>query len=147
MTTKWQLISRGKASWCASGLDDGNSCSSSGGELHDYLQGAEDGTVVYDAQGADYDAFAELVVSGPMLDLRLGPDEIDRFSIKGKETLESMMPGLGGGFKTLAHMALVDGQKMFSSFDMVGLNVFLGMVREVPGIKVGKVVDHKVVWE
>ena len=67
MTTnkrQWAVIGRGKCGWhaeAATGL-----CSSSGGAFDSYLSEAIDGALVYDADGADYDTFASLVISGPM---------------------------------------------------------------------------------
>lgn len=63
----WQLISRGKVEWSAKAPN----VSSSYGTLESYLDEAAEGCVVIDASEADYGAFADLVVSGPMPDCRL----------------------------------------------------------------------------
>ena len=55
-----------------------------------------------------------------------------------------MLPGLQDGFKTLATMALAG----LSSLDFVATDVYLQVLREqVPGAKIGKVVQGKIVWE
>lgn len=138
------IIGRGKMGWHADGMSNsGNRCSSSGGSLDSYLTQAQDGTWIYDAEDANHCAFATWVISGPMLDPRLDPHEIDHFNSGDKKTLLGLLPGLGGDFRKLGVMALSD----LSSFDFVGLDVYLAGLREIPGIKIGRVYNHQVEWE
>lgn len=138
------IIGRGKNGWYADGHERGNKCSSSGGSLENYLKEAEDGTCIYDAEDADYRTFADWVLKGPMLNTLLLPHEIDSFKDNDKKTLFGMLPALEGAFKGLAVIALTD----LGSLDYVGLDVYLtGMRARVKGVKFGKVLNHKVVWE
>jgi hypothetical protein len=138
------LIGRGKCGWHSDGLSNGNKCSSSGGSLESYLREADDNTIVYDAYEADDSSFIDWVYKGPMFNPRLLPHEIDSFNGNDKRTLLGMLPSLEGAFKTLGVMALSD----LRSLDFVGLDVYLTALRErVPGIKIGKVQNHAIVWE
>lgn len=138
------MIGRGKCGWHSDGLSNGNKCSSSGGTLDKYLSEADDGTIVYDAMNAPIDAFTDWVYKGPMFNPKLAAHEIDSFDGKDKNTLLGMLPALKGDFKNLGIRALSD----LRSFDFVGLDVYLTALRErVPGIKIGKVLNHAVVWE
>ena len=88
--------------------------------------------------------FADWVYTGPMLNLNLQPHEIDHFGDKEMKTLLGMLPGLQDGFKHIAAIGMAD----IRSFDNVGLDVYLNMLRErVPGVKFGVVKNHKVEWE
>ena len=135
-----KLIGRGKSGWHSCGFDRGNKCSSSGGSLEGYLSEAEDGTPIYDADEADFDAFSELVISGPMEDVSLPPGTIS--SSGDDATLVRMLPGLQDGFATIAKLKLAG----YTSLDYVATDVYLGMLAKIPGMKIGKVVGHKVVW-
>lgn len=141
---KHLIIGRGQAGWHSSGTSNGNKCSSSGGSLESYLGEADDGTIVYDAKDADIGAFVTWVFKGPMVDPTLAPHEISRMGDDEKKTLLGMLPALGGAFKALGAMAMQD----VSSFDFVGTDVYLAMLREqVPGVKIGKVINHQIVWD
>lgn len=143
-TKKWYLVGRGFNGWHAGGIN----VTSSGGNL-DYVKDAVDGALVYDAKHLEdikeaADAFAELVISGPMVNPALPRDGVDRFSIGHREVAKRMLPGLGGAFKTLAEM--VQDSK-FSGLDMVGLDIYESMLRQIPRIKIGHVHNGEVVWE
>ena len=136
------LIGRGMCGWHSNGLSDGNKCSSSGGTLEHYLNEAVDGTLIYDAKEADTRAFTSFVMSGPMVDPTLPAGQISRFG--EHKALLGMLPGLQGEFKTLGIMTLAE----ISSLDYVATDVFMTMLRElVPEVKVGKVVNHHIVWD
>lgn len=138
------IIGRGKAGWHSDGLSNGNKCSSSGGTLESYLKEAKDGTIIYDADEAEIGSFVEWVMKGPILDVTMAAHEIDRFGADDKQTLLGMLPALKGGFAAVAAMALSD----LRSFDKVGLDVYLTAMRErVVGIKIGKVINHQIVWD
>lgn len=138
------IIGRGKAGWHASGICNGNRCSSSGGTLEGYAKDAKTGTPVYDADKADTDAFTSLVISGPMVDPTLEPGTVKRFGEDEKRAMLGMLPGLGGAFATLATLAMAD----VSSLDYVATDVYLAMLRErVPGVRFGRVERGSVVWE
>jgi len=152
MSGKWTLIKRGKGGWCAAN-DSG--CNSSGGMLEDYtywtgqpckgyLSEAVEGCIVYDAEVADDAAFIQLVVSGPMLKMELG-DRVQRFSDDPSlvQAAAAMRPGLEGAFGTLVDVALSG----LSSLDYVGWPVYRKLLEQVGGVRFGKVVRGKVVWE
>lgn len=152
MTTgKWAVIGRGFNGWHATG--DG--VSSSGGSLEDYtywtgkkcngyLTEAAEGALVYDAENADVNAFVSLVVNGPMVNPAIPPDAVHAFDQRGRESLARMAPALGGGYKTLAIAAQDD---KFTGLDSVGVAVYERLLRKVPGVKIGKVLNGAVQWE
>ncbi len=138
------LIGRGKNGWHADMVGDDSTASSSGGTLEGYLREAPDGTPIYDADQAEYGAFASMVVGGPMVDGRLGKGEIKRFSENDKRVLFGMLPALQGEFQTIGVLAMAD----ISSLDYVSVDVYLQMLREkVPGVRFGHVYNHQAVWE
>ena len=140
----WDVIGRGKMSWHAETVNR----SSSGGVNPDaYAKEAVDGALVYDAMDADYDAFSRMVISGPMLNLRLPPDGIERMDDHTRQIAGRMAGpgGLGGAFKTLATKAATDRE--FSGLDYVGVGVYERLLREVPGVKFGRVQRGRIVWE
>lgn len=137
-----KVIGRGKRGWHASGLSHGNKCSSSGGTLEGYLQEAEDGTPIYDADQAEMGAFAAFVINGPIDDPTLAPGEVKSFG--ETKALARMAPALGGGFRAIAAGALAG----ITSLDMVATDVYLAMLKErVPGVRFGTVRNHVAVWE
>lgn len=139
---KHVIIGRGKYGWHSNGTSNGNKCSSSGGNLEYYLSEAENGTYIYDAMDADLESFTNFVYSGPMVDPTLEPGTVNKFN--DTKTLIGMLPGLEGGFRSLATLALGD----ITSLDYVAPDVYMCMLKEqVTGVKVGKVYDGKVVWE
>lgn len=145
----WHVIGRGFNGWHATGID----VSGSGGNLEPYtysgkpvpgyLAEAVEGALVYDAEAAG-DAFVRHVMNGPMVSPKLPADGVERFSQKDRETALMMAPALGGGYQTLAVMAQSES---YSGLDRVGVGVFAGLLRQIPGVKVGKVVKGAVVWE
>lgn len=144
------VIGRGKNGWHASGVgtstpNSTSTFSSSGGSLEDYLAEARDGVLVYDAEGVEYSAWSDMVIRGPMLKVDLPQGQTDRFTAKQRETMARMMGpgGLQGDFQTLGKLALAG----FSSLDFVAPDVYMALLRALPGIKLGKVQDHEIVWE
>jgi hypothetical protein len=119
---KYLIIGRGKAGWHA----QSKACRSSGGTLHSqtydngqiragYVDNAEDGCIVYDAEKAPDGAYIDLVVCGPMLTAGLtGVDSFSR-SPGATQALERMLPGFSDGYGALALMALAG----LSSLDRV----------------------------
>ena len=150
----WHVIGRGFAGWHATGINT----SESGGNLNDYrwndgmtkgyLSNAIEGALVYDAKHLEQTDsakdFFKLVINGPMVKPDLPPDAIERFSSKQRETAKLMMPGLSGGFDTLAKLAQ---NEKFSGLDYVGVKVYESLLRQIPGIKIGHVRDGAVVWD
>ena len=146
------LIGRGMAGWHADSVGETppegerytSTGSSSGGTLETYLKEAPAGTPIYDASECDFDTFAHFVMKGPMVRGTLGKGEVSRFTKEDKECLLGMLPGLSGGFDTLAVLALND----LSSLDYVSVDVYLQLLQEkCPGVKVGKVYGGQVVWD
>lgn len=148
---QWSVIGRGFNGWHA----QGGGISSSGGDLVDrpwhaggvqtgYLTDAVEGALVYDASEADTSAFVKLVMNGPMVATHLPPDAVDRFSMADRDAALRMAPGLGGGFKTLAVLAQ---SETFTGLDRVGVAVYEKLLRQVPGVKIGKVKAGAVCWE
>lgn len=143
MDNKWHKIGRGLVGWNAQGV----ACSSSGGTLEGYLLAAVDGALVYDAaklKPAGVAAFIHLVTSGPLADPKLGLGEVNKFSKENRKSLARMEPLLGGELKTLAKLAK---NEEYGGLDSVGLGVYKDLLRKVPGMKIGHVLNGKVVWE
>lgn len=138
---KYKCIGRGLAGWHAKADD----CSSSGGDLKSYLEKAEEGCLVYDAEEADERAFIKHVLEGPMLDTKLPLGSEDRIDDAFRERAAKMLKGLGGGFKTLVARAIID--KGYTGLDSVSIDIYEYILRTIPGIKIGHVKDGKVVWE
>jgi hypothetical protein len=137
--TPYGVIGRGKAGWHAAA----HNVSSSGGTLDGYLAQAAEGALVYDADGADYDAFSDLVISGPMVDPGLAPGTVRRFT--DGETAQAMCGpgGLEGAFKSLAMAAQ---SPTYSGLDSVACDVYATLLATVPGVKIGYVRAGAVVW-
>jgi len=134
---QYKIIGRGKASWHADagtvehgniGYNGGGTYttreSSNGGTLEGYAAEAVEGCLVYDAEGADADAFIDHVYKGPMVDVDL-PAGCMRKALSDK----------------------VESFTGASSIDHVALDVFEELLRQIPGMKFGKVVKGRVVWE
>lgn len=136
----WREIGRGAGGWHA----NRHNCSSTGGSLEGYLKDAEEGCLVYDGKGANLAKWVHLVVSGPMVGHNLPPGTVDRFSDKDREAARTMLPGLSGGFEKLA---LAAQHPKFTGLDQVALDVYEGLLRQVPGVRIGHVVGGQVVWE
>lgn len=142
---KWHYIGRGFNGWHAQGID----ISSSGGEYNGYLAEAIDGALIYDAAHLSdipeaAEAFAHMVISGPMLDPSLPSDGVNSFSSSDRRVALEMSPVLGGAFKTYALLAQYE---KFSGLDCVGIGVFEGLLCKIPGIKIGHVYNGEVVWK
>ena len=117
------VIGRGKAGWHARVAN----ISSSGGSLEKYVSEAADNCLVYDADLVDYDMFWNAVVKGPMVDLSLSQNTVDKF------------------VENIKREPLAD--ENYRSFDKVSVDVFEKLLRQLPGIRLGRVVNKKVVWE
>ena len=153
---EWHVVGRGFAGWHAAGVN----VSSSGGNLDPYTywtgekckgyrQEAVEGALVYDAEHLESDrksasAFIKLILSGPMVSPDLPPDGVDRFSNADRKSALRMLPGLSGGYDTLAILAQ---DETFTGLDKVGVKVFEGLLRQVPGIKIGHIQNGEVTWE
>jgi len=155
MSNKWHVVGRGFAgSWHAEEIN----VSSSGGSLTPYtywtgekctgyLAEAIEGALVYDAEHLERDevaskAFIHLVISGPIVKPSLPPDEVDSFSASDKKCALEMSPALGGAFKTYALLAQCEG---FGGLDCVGVGVYEGLLRRIPGIKIGHVHNGEII--
>jgi hypothetical protein len=136
----WLKIGRGFAGWHA----NKDCCSSSGGSLEGYIEEAAEGCLVYDAEGTDFNTFAKLVISGPMVKFTLPAGQVERFSDEDRAAARRMLPGLSGGFDTVATLAQ---SITYCGLDYVALDVYEALLRAVPGMKVGHVVKGKIVWE
>jgi hypothetical protein len=147
--TRWHVIGRGFAGWHAAGVN----VTSSGGDLdprpwhaggmtRGYLQDAIDGALVYDAAGADPDAFIDFVYSGPMVNPALDPAEVDTFS--DRYTAGRMAPHLDGAFSTIATLATAP---TYRGLDSVGVAVYRSLLEQVPGVKIGTVRNGAIVWD
>lgn len=137
------LIGRGKAGWHSSGISEGNQCSSSGATLEKYLEEATDGTVIYDVKEVDISVFTEFVYKGPMFNPLLEKYVIDCGFIDKSEykTLFGIIPPKGC---KLSSMKMDE----IKAFDFVGLDVYVYLLKEkLPGIKIGVVTNHQIVWE
>jgi|SRR5665213_1205362 len=144
------VIGRGKNGWHAAGVgvstpNSSSTFSTTGGELEDYLAEAGEDVLVYDAAEVEYGAWSDMVITGPMIKVDLPQGQMDRFTDKQRQTMGRMMGpgGLEGDFASLAKLALSG----FSSLDFVAPDVYMALLKALPGIKLGKVKDHKVVWE
>ena len=137
----YKVIGRGKAGWHAKTTN----MSSSGGSLETYVEQAAENCLVYDADKTDYALFVRLIVSGPMIDVDLPPNTVDKFTERDREAAKRMLPGLSGGFEVIAKLA-IDKEK-YSGLDSVSLDVYEKLLRQLPGMKIGRVVHGKVVWE
>ena len=129
--TRWALIGRGFAGWHAVNADA--SVRSSGGDIADgiwygkpnpgYLSDAISGALVYDASGAEDNeesarAFIRLVIGGPMVTPEIPRGSRDRF-VSGKD----------------------------GCLDSIGAEDFADLLRAIPGVKIGRVVNGSVTWE
>jgi hypothetical protein len=150
-TLIWRIIGRGLAGWHASGVEEGNRVSSSGGSLEGYVAEALDGTPIYDAEDADAGAFVHFTMAGPMDDVTLPQGKVKLFKERAK--LAAMLPALGGGFQTIGMMGLArePGEGKYEglgSIDSVATDVWLQMLRRhVPGVRFGHVDGGRVLWE
>ena len=154
MEAKYHLIGRGFAGWHATGVENGNEVRSSGGNIDPYKywagqdclgyrQEAIEGALVYDAAHLESDpvaskAFTHLVFAGPMFSPSLRPNEIVHFSIGAKRVdIVYDDRDITFGFEGA----------MVGSLDSVGVDIFKKLLKQVPGIKLGKIVKQEVIWE
>ena len=137
-STVYSVIGRGKAGWHASGRHawgEGperiSDCSSSGGTLAGYLEQAEPGALVYDADASPYEAFARLVISGPMVKPQLDAHQWESIGQCGEwygpYDLDAMR---AAGIHGLTY---------------IGLGIFEALLRRMPGCRIGYVTDPGIV--
>lgn len=122
----YRVIGRGFNGWHAQAID----MSSSGGSLENYLKDAAEGALVYDAQDANYDAFVRHVIHGPMCDPALEPTQAK----------------LSRDMWSANRITNADPAGTFHGFDYVGVGIFERLLRKIPGMKVGNVVNREIVW-
>jgi hypothetical protein len=137
------IIGRGLAGWHFTYQEkySDSSCkvSSTGGALETYLYQAPDGTLVYDSAHCEEQAIFDYVFKGPMHDPCLDPisgktKDYDPKDIKVKPIFG--MPGSTGETMTFKEAAYL------------GSEAYLQFLKEtVPGIKTGKVINKKIVWD
>lgn len=137
----WHIIGRGFNGWHAKGTHSwgdghGGEVSSSGGGLDEFLPEAMPGALVYDAEHLRDvpagDVFAQLVIKGPMLDVKLAPWQHRDF--------------IGDTTRTLPEGSPVTAAE-FRSLDSVGLGVMRALYAQVPGIFLGTVTaEGRVEW-
>lgn len=104
------LIGKGFNGWHASGLSGGNRFSSTNGSLEDYVSRANEGTPVYDASETDFETFAHIVISGPMVSHTVGESkkggEYTALSYISVDSyialLRAKLPGVKIGYVTVA---------------------------------------------
>ena len=118
---KWTVGGIAKSGVYFNRLTEHGSSSSSGYNtyIETDLHKLADGGVFIDKRPVEDDVLIDGVYNGPMLDLRLPPQEVAPF--ENDDNLVSMLPGLGGGYFTLAAMRLSD--RKWRGFDKVGLDV------------------------
>lgn len=134
----WQVVHRGKVGWCA---DAGRSeryahHASSGGDLATYAEQAVYGALLYDAEQADYEAYAALVVTGPMLNLDLPARTFQPFF----HDPEQLPDGIEINLKSLRAFEV-------GPLAYVSLDIYVELLRNVPGVRFGKIVHGKPVWD
>jgi hypothetical protein len=137
---RYGVIGRGKAGWHAAA----HNVSSSGGTFDHYVTQAAEGALVYDADGADYDVYAGLVIGGPMVDPSLPPGGVRRFTDRETAARMAGPGGLTGAFKDLADAAQ---DERYSGLDSVACDVYERLLRRVPGVKIGHVRGGVVEWD
>lgn len=137
----YKVIGRGKAGWHARTTN----MSSSGGSLETYVDQAAENCLVYDADETDYDLFAKLIIGGPMVDVDLPENTVDRFTCEDRLTAKAMLPDFSGGFEKLAKMAIEN--ENFRGLDKVSIDVYERLLRTLPGMKIGHVIRGQVKWE
>jgi hypothetical protein len=79
-----------------------------------------------------------------MVNTKLAPEAIQRFSQKDRECALRMSVALEGAFKTYA---LAAQDERFGGLDYVGVGVYEALLRKVPGVRIGHVLAGAVVWE
>jgi hypothetical protein len=156
----WSVIGRTRNGWHATGAGPVKSFGNSGGTyrekervttysnseatLADLAANAVDGALVYDMTGVDEGLATRFVVSGPMVDPALATGEVKRFGEEDRKAAARMLPDLEGSFHTFAKAAQ---NPKFSGLDTVAPDVYIGLVRALPGARVGRVHGGAVVWE
>ena len=141
MSEQYKIIGKGKRGWHAQSAG----CSSDGGTLEKYAKEAAENCLVYDAKDVEYSLFAQFICHGPMVGVDLPENTVDRFTAQDREAAKRMLPGLSGGFETLAKVAIE--HESYCGLDKVSLDVYEKMLRKLPGMRIGHVIDGAVIWE
>lgn len=137
----YKVIGRGKAGWHAKTTN----MSSSGGSLETYVEQAAEDCLVYDASNVEFSLFVRFIVNGPMIDVDLPPNSVDKFTERDRQTAKNMLPGLSGGFEKIAKRVIDD--ENYGGLDTVSIDVYERLLCRLPGIKIGHVVKGAVIWE
>ena len=151
MREKFRIIGKGQSGWHASSCKSSlSSYDRSPAELFKIAADAEEGCPVYDASGADSAAFVSWVLSGPMCDVSLPDEGIDRFTREEKNLGLAMCGpgGLSGGFEVMIQQAVREDDRELGSLDSLGRSAWLAELRKrVPGVRFGRVQSGAVIWE
>jgi hypothetical protein len=62
-----------------------------------------------------------------------------------RKAAKRMLPGLSGGFETLAKVAIEN--ERYCGLDKVSLDIYEKMLRKLPGMKIGHIINGEVSWE
>jgi hypothetical protein len=141
MSEQYKIIGKGKRGWHAQSSE----CSSDGATLEKYAKEAAENCLVYDAKDVEYSLFVQFICHGPMVDTNLPENTVDRFTEQDREAAKRMRPGLSGGFETIAKVAIEN--ERYTGLDKVSLDIYEKMLRKLPGMKIGHVVNGTVIWE
>ncbi len=114
--------------------------------LDDCLDYATEGCTILDKSMVAESDLIHNVISGPMVDVSLPPNTVDRFTTKDKQTASNMLPGLGGAYAVLAKTAIEETPEKYGSLDKLSLDLYVDLWRKL-GAKVGTYTKGKVVWE
>lgn len=102
-----------------------------GGSLESLLSDAHPGTFLYDADEADYGAFATQVINGPMVNPDLPPGHITPFE-----------------FVAMCDKRVIPlGDNEIGPFTEISLDIFEAMLRKIPGMRIGKINADGIHWE
>jgi len=115
-------------------------------DLDRYLYYIEENGYAMDTTVIPDDRLIPLVVRGPMVNVDLEPNQVDRF--KGMEELKLIKSGLQGGFHMLADLAeRIEARGVrFGGFDYVSLPIYLALYRKA-GARIGIRRKNKIAWE
>ena len=133
---KWAIIGKGNSGWHAKArsvrVSENSTCASSSSshdprdeQLNEYVSEAEENALVYDASQANESAFIKLVVSGPIVNPDLPAGHILQGLEKDSKPYENQK--LGG-------------------FDWVSVDIYENLLRNVGGVRIGRVINQQVVW-
>jgi len=142
--SKVQLLSRYLNGWHGEYInewDGRGSVTYYSNDLDYCLKDAAEGCVIIDKSTCGDDGVS-FVINGPMVDLKLPENTVNRFS--GHETAAIMLPAMGGSFQSLAAKAIKDRE--WKGLDYISLDLYIAAWKEM-GAKVGYYRDGKVEWD